>query len=123
VFRENNNPDYLHFYRNFSPEDYLRLIKHCACLVGNSSSGLREGVFMGVPCVNIGTRQHGRERGINVIDVPYKAEAIEGAIGRQIAHGAYEQSALFGNGTAGTQIADILAASNFRIQKTLSYVS
>ncbi len=123
VFRENNNPDYLHFYRNFSPEDYLRLIKHCSCLVGNSSSGLREGVFMGVPCVNIGTRQHGRERGVNVIDVPYEAEAIEGAIGRQIAHGPYEQSALFGNGTAGTQIADILAASSFRIQKTLSYVS
>jgi UDP-hydrolysing UDP-N-acetyl-D-glucosamine 2-epimerase len=123
VFREHTNPDYLHFYRNFSPEDYLRLIKHCACLVGNSSSGLREGVFMGVPCVNIGTRQQGRERGVNVIDVPYDAEKIEAAIRRQLEHGPYEPSTLFGNGTAGRRIADILATSNFRIQKKLSYVS
>ena len=122
VFREHNNPDYLHFYRNFSPEDYLRLIKHCACLVGNSSSGLREGVFMGVPCVNIGTRQQGRERGPNVLDVPYEAGKIEAAIRRQVAHGPYESSTLFGNGTAGTQIADILATADFRIQKKLSYV-
>jgi UDP-hydrolysing UDP-N-acetyl-D-glucosamine 2-epimerase len=123
VFREHTNPDYLHFYRNFSPEDYLRLIKHCACLVGNSSSGLREGVFMGVPCVNIGTRQQGRERGVNVIDVPYDAEKIEAAIRRQLEHGPYEPSTLFGNGTAGRRIADILATANFRIQKKLSYVS
>jgi UDP-hydrolysing UDP-N-acetyl-D-glucosamine 2-epimerase len=123
VFREHTNPDYLHFYRNFSPEDYLRLIKHCACLVGNSSSGLREGVFMGVPCVNIGTRQQGRERGVNVIDVPYEAEKIEAAIRRQLEHGPYEPSTLFGNGTAGRRIADILATANFRIQKKLSYVS
>ena len=122
VFREHNNPDYLHFYRNFSPEDYLRLLKHCACLVGNSSSGLREGVFMGVPCVNIGTRQQGRERGVNVIDVPYEAGKIEAAVRHQLAHGPYEQSALFGDGTAGTQIADILAVAEFRIQKKLSYV-
>lgn len=123
VFREHTNPDYLHFYRNFSPEDYLRLIKHCACLVGNSSSGLREGVFMGVPCVNIGTRQQGRERGVNVIDVPYDAEKIGAAIRRQLEHGPYEPSTLFGNGAAGRRIADILATANFRIQKKLSYVS
>ncbi len=123
VFREHTNPDYLHFYRNFSPEDYLRLIKHCACLVGNSSSGLREGVFMGVPCVNIGTRQQGRERGVNVIDVPYDAEKIGAAIRCQLEHGPYEPSTLFGNGTAGRRIADILATANFRIQKKLSYVS
>lgn len=122
VFREHNNPDYLHFYRNFSPEDYLRLIKHCACLVGNSSSGLREGAFMGLPCVNIGTRQQGRERGPNVLDVPYEAGKIEAAIRRQLAHGPYPPSTLFGDGTAGTQIANLLATADFRIQKKLSYV-
>ncbi len=122
VFREHNNPDYLHFYRNFSPEDYLRLIKHCACLVGNSSSGLREGAFMGLPCVNIGTRQQGRERGPNVLDVPYEAGKIEAAIRRQVAHGPYQPSTLFGDGTAGVQIANLLATADFRIQKKLSYV-
>ena len=123
VFREHHNPDYLHFYRNFSPEDYARLLNNCACLVGNSSSGLREGAFMGVPCVNIGTRQQGRERAENVIDVGYDASAIEAAIRKQLEHGKYPRSKLFGDGTAGKQIADILATAEFRIQKMLSYVN
>lgn len=122
VFREHNNPDYLHFYRNFSPEDYVRLINNCACLVGNSSSGLREGAFMGVPCVNVGTRQQGRERGPNVIDVPYDADAIEAAVRRQLDHGRYEPSLMFGDGNAGERIADLLATSEFKIQKMISYV-
>jgi UDP-hydrolysing UDP-N-acetyl-D-glucosamine 2-epimerase len=123
VFREHHNPDYLHFYRNFSPEDYVRLLNSCAVLVGNSSSGLREGAFMGVPVVNIGTRQQGRERAENVTDVGYDAGAIEGAIRKQLKHGRYTPSKLFGNGTAGKQIADILASAEFRIQKMLSYVN
>jgi len=123
VFREHHNPDYLHFYRNFSPEDYVRLLDNCACLVGNSSSGLREGAFMGVPCVNIGTRQQGRERAENVVDVGYDASAIDAAIRKQLKHGKYPQSKLFGDGTAGKQIADILATAEFRIQKMLSYVN
>lgn len=122
VFREHNDPDYLHFYRNFSPEDYARLINNCACLVGNSSSGLREGAFMGVPCINIGTRQQGRERASNVIDVDYDAAAIEAGVRKQIAHGRYPKSMMFGDGTAGKKIADILAKAQFRIQKRLSYV-
>lgn len=123
VFRERQQPDYLHFFRNFTPEDYLRLIKNCACIVGNSSSGLREGSFMGVPCVNIGTRQQGRERGDNVIDVDYDAASIEAAVRRQLDHGHYPPSPVFGDGTAGVQIADILATATFQIQKTLSYVN
>jgi UDP-hydrolysing UDP-N-acetyl-D-glucosamine 2-epimerase len=122
VFREKHNPDYLHFYRNFSPEDYVRLLDNCACLVGNSSSGLREGSFMGVPTVNVGTRQGGRERGENVIDVDYDADEIEAAIRKQLKHGKHPRSNLFGDGTAGKQIADILATAEFRIQKRLSYV-
>jgi UDP-hydrolysing UDP-N-acetyl-D-glucosamine 2-epimerase len=123
VFREHHNPDYLHFYRNFSPEDYVRLLKSCAVLVGNSSSGLREGAFMGVPVVNIGTRQQGRERADNVVDVGYDADAIQAAIQKQLKHGSYRPSKLFGDGTAGKQIADILATAEFRIQKMLSYVN
>jgi UDP-hydrolysing UDP-N-acetyl-D-glucosamine 2-epimerase len=123
VFRERHNPDYLHFYRNFSPEDYARLINNCACLVGNSSSGLREGAFIGLPCVNIGTRQQGRERAENVIDVGYDAREIEAAVQKQLKHGKYPRSQMFGDGTAGVKIADILATAEFRIQKMLSYVN
>jgi UDP-hydrolysing UDP-N-acetyl-D-glucosamine 2-epimerase len=122
VFREKNSPDYLHFYRNFSPEDYARLIANCACLVGNSSSGLREGAFLGIPVVNIGTRQQGREHAENVTHADYNAGAIEAAIRKQLAHGKYERSLMFGDGKAGKRIADILATADVRIQKMLSYV-
>ena len=122
IFREHHNPGNLHFYRNFSPEDYARLINNCACLVGNSSSGLREGAFMGVPCVNIGTRQQGRERAENVTDADYDASSIEAAVRKQLKHGKYPRSKMFGDGTAGVKIAEILATAEFRIQKMLSYV-
>lgn len=121
IFRETIRPDYVHFYRNFSPEDYVRLIANCACQVGNSSSALREGSFLGVPAVNIGTRQGGRECGDNVIHVGYDALEIEQAIRRQLGHGHYPGSTIFGDGTAGKRIADILATAEFKIQKRLHY--
>ena len=66
IFRERANPGYIHFFRNFAAEDYACLINNAACLVGNSSSGIREGAFLGVPCVNIGSAPAragtGRER-------------------------------------------------------------
>lgn len=122
MFREKNDAENMHFYRNFAPDDYARLLAHTECIVGNSSSGLRESAFLGTPCVNIGNRQQGRERAPNVTDVPYDAEAIREATKAQIAHGRYPQSTLVGDGTAGKQIADILAKVEFRIQKRLSYV-
>lgn len=121
MFREKQSPDYVHFYRNFTPEDYARLTKNAACLVGNSSSGLREGSFLGVPVVNIGTRQAGRERGENVMQVDYDAGMIEKAIRRQLDHGPYEKCMLFGDGKAGVRIAKILSETEISIQKRLFY--
>lgn len=121
IFRETVRPDYVHFYRNFSPEDYVRLIANCSCQVGNSSSALREGSFLGVPAVNIGTRQGGRECGDNVIHVGYDATEIGQAIRQQLGHGDYPGSTIFGDGSAGKRIADILATTEFKIQKRLRY--
>jgi UDP-hydrolysing UDP-N-acetyl-D-glucosamine 2-epimerase len=121
VFRENEKPHYIHFYRHFSVEDYNRLIANCACLVGNSSSGIREGSFLGVPSVNIGTRQTYREKAENCISVGYDSEEIEVAIRRQIDHGHYPSSSLYGDGKAGARIADILAQAPISIQKRLMY--
>jgi UDP-hydrolysing UDP-N-acetyl-D-glucosamine 2-epimerase len=123
IYREQRKPKKIHFYKNFAVEDYARLIHNCACLIGNSSSALREGAFLGVPAVNIGTRQQGRERVQNVIDVDYSADEIERAIRVQIQRGRYARSPIFGDGRAGTRIAAILAASEFRIQKRLHYES
>ena len=122
VFRENNNPTYLHLYRNFSPEDYARLLNNAVCMIGNSSSGLREAAFLGTPCVNIGSRQRGRDRARNVIDVPHNADDIYRAIERQIANGRYPRSLMFGDGSSGKRIADILATAPLRLEKTLSYL-
>lgn len=123
VFREKNNPTYLRFFRNFSPEDYARLIKNSKCLVGNSSSGLREGAFLSVPCVNIGSRQRGRERSKNVLDVNYDSEEIYAAIKTQLSASYYGQSFLVGDGSAGNKIAEILAKVDISINKSLNYLN
>ena len=122
-FRESRGVEYLHLYRNFSPEDYARLINNCSCLVGNSSSGLREGAFLGVPCVNIGSRQRGRERADNVIDVDYSAPQIEKAVRHQISHGKYETYELVGDGNAGERMAQVLATCDLSINKELQFSS
>ena len=54
-----------------------------SCLVGNSSSGVREGAFIGTPVVNIGSRQNSRMKGINCIDVGYNSQKIKEAILKQ----------------------------------------
>jgi UDP-hydrolysing UDP-N-acetyl-D-glucosamine 2-epimerase len=120
-FRETRNPEKMHFYINFAVEDYARLVNNAACLIGNSSSALREGAFLGVPAVNIGTRQSGREHGPNVVHVGYDSDEIEAAIRRQIAHGRYQRSTLFGDGQAGARIAKLLGESDIRVQKKLCY--
>ena len=120
-FREKHNPDYIEFFRNFLVDDYARLIYNAACLVGNSSSAIREGAFLGVPSVNIGTRQQGRERGENVMDVGCSAEDIACAIRAQIAHGRYPSNPLYGDGRAAERVVKVLAEHAFTIQKRLAY--
>ncbi len=121
LHREQQGDGKLHFYRNFTPEDYARLIGNAACLIGNSSSGLREGAFLGTPVVNIGTRQRNREHGPNVVHAAYDRVEIEAKARAQIAHGTYHCSPLFGDGSAGRRIADILANAEISVQKRLTY--
>ena len=121
MFRENENPDYVHFFRHFSVEDYARLIANCACLIGNSSSGIREGSYLGVPSVDIGTRQSSRERADNCLNVTYNHQEIEAAVRQQIQNGRYPSNTIYGDGNAGKRIADILADVNIGIQKRLMY--
>ncbi len=121
VFRERRRPTNIHFYRNFAVEDYARLINNARCIVGNSSSGLREGAFLGVPAVNIGTRQQGREHGENVIHVGYDRDQIRQAVEIQMNHGRFAPSKIFGKGDAGLRIAELLAKQPVSVQKKLHY--
>lgn len=120
-FRESGSPHPIFFAKNFSAEDYIRLIDNCACLVGNSSSAIREGSFLGVPAVNIGTRQAGREHGPNVRHAPHDAAEIERAVRAQIEHGKYPPCQLYGDGRAGERIAQHLATVDLDIRKRLNY--
>lgn len=120
-FRERYRPAHIRFYKNFPVETYVRLMLSCACAVGNSSAPLREGAFIGVPAVNVGTRQQGRDRAANVIDVAYDRDAIVDAVRTQVAHGRYESDHMYGDGAAGERIANILATAPLRIQKRLCY--
>jgi UDP-hydrolysing UDP-N-acetyl-D-glucosamine 2-epimerase len=118
-FRERCRPDYIRFYKNFPVETYVRLMRACACAIGNSSAPLREGAFIGVPTVNVGSRQGGRDRGANVLDVPCERQAIVDAVRQQVAHGPYASDHLYGDGTAGGRIADLLATVPLKVQKRL----
>lgn len=121
MFREQQHEAKIHFYRNMGPEDFLRLAYGARCVVGNSSFGLRESAFLGIPAVNIGSRQAGRERGDNVIDAPPDRQAILEAVRRQMAHGRYPPNHLYGNGSAGQRIAALLAEADLGIEKRLPY--
>ena len=123
TFREKRKPEYIRFYKNFPIETYVRLMLLCACTVGNSSAPIREGAFLGVPAVNIGTRQGGRDRGPNVLDVAHGREAILDGIRRQLAHGRYRSDPLYGDGAAGPRIADVLAHAPLSVQKRLVFTT
>ena len=120
-FREHHDDSRIHFFKNLPAEVYMRLMSRTACLVGNSSSAIREGAFIGTPSVNIGTRQQKRQRGQNVIDVDHNTDAICDAVMEQIQHGPYESEAIYGDGRAGQQIASILSNCKYSLQKQITY--
>ena len=110
VFREKNNPTNIAFVKNLPGELFLRLLSEAEFLVGNSSVGLRECAFLGVPVVNIGDRQIGRDRSENVIDVKCETHLIENALLTQISKGRYPSSLIYGDGYSGEKIADVVCS-------------
>jgi UDP-hydrolysing UDP-N-acetyl-D-glucosamine 2-epimerase len=123
AFREQRPEDArkIHFFKNMEPNDFLKLLINSRCLIGNSSVGIRECSFLGVPVVNIGSRQQGRERGENVIDCDYKSEEIAKAITTHLQHGKYDSDPIYGNGDAGIKIAQAVADWTPTINKMLNY--
>lgn len=99
----------LNVQKNFTSEDFYRVLNGAAVAIGNSSSFIREGSFLGTPAVLVGNRQEGRERASNVIEVDADRAAIVAAAKKQIAHGRYETSKLYGDGSAAKRIAETLA--------------
>ncbi|OGJ56898.1 UDP-N-acetyl-D-glucosamine 2-epimerase, UDP-hydrolysing [Candidatus Peribacteria bacterium RIFCSPLOWO2_12_FULL_55_15] len=117
IFREKHTPKNMHFIKYFPPDKFIALLKKCACLAGNSSAGIKECSYLGIPSVNIGSRQEGRLRGPNIIDVGYDPVEMRTAIERQIKHGRYERSDIYCRENTGARIADILATIELYQQK------
>lgn len=116
-----------HCFTSVPRDDYLRIMARSSALIGNSSSGLVEAPSLGIPFINIGDRQKGRERGDNVIDVDYgKDEVLRGlrsARDDNFLSLVHKRRNPYGDGCTGHRIADILATAELKdiVQKKLTY--
>ncbi|MDC0480057.1 UDP-N-acetylglucosamine 2-epimerase [Candidatus Marinimicrobia bacterium] len=121
AFREKSNLEYFHFFKNMDPTDFLKLLANSKGIVGNSSVGIRECSYLGVPCINIGGRQDKRSRGENVFDVSYNREEIIKALKKVVNRGEIKSTTIYGNGNSGKKIAKILSEIPLRFSKRITY--
>ena len=121
AFREKYNLEYFHFFKNMDPTDFLKLLSNSKGIIGNSSVGIRECSYLGLPAINIGTRQNSRCRGKNVIDVAYNRKKIVSAMKKLNGKVKISKSTMYGKGDAGKQIAKLLAILPLNYCKTITY--
>ena len=103
----------LKWYPSLSTDIFVNLYRKVNALIGNSSSGIHETPSLGIPAINIGNRQQGRERANNVIDVDYKKEAIAWAIKKALFNTEFINNVRnmknpYGDGTSAEKIVKIL---------------
>jgi GDP/UDP-N,N'-diacetylbacillosamine 2-epimerase (hydrolysing) len=127
---ENNlKNEYIHGFKNIEHEDYLSLLKASDLMLGNSSSGIIEAPSFKIPVINIGTRQQGRNRSANIIDVEPKKISILRAVtyalhNKGFAKKAKQTKNKFGDGHAAQKIVTILKHIKIDeqlIQKQITY--
>ncbi len=103
----------IHVFVNLDAVTYWSLLGQMDAMIGNSSSGIMEAASFGLPVVNVGMRQQGRERAGNVIDVPPEPGAISAALRRALSPefraGLRGMTNPYGEGTASKTIAQVLA--------------
>ena len=107
----------MRFITNIPADEFVGLLRRASCLVGNSSAGIKECSFLGTPVVNIGGRQEGRLMGEHVLNVPYEADAIRKAVGKQLARGRYASSTLYYRADTSERILDALVNAELYTQK------
>jgi GDP/UDP-N,N'-diacetylbacillosamine 2-epimerase (hydrolysing) len=93
---------------HFPRDQFVSWVAAADFMIGNSSSGIIEAATFGTPVINIGSRQHLRERNHNVVDVALSVEAIGNAIEGVLKHGRYDRSNIYGDGQAGARIVSFL---------------
>jgi len=122
LFRDREAPNWLRTITNLSPEHYLNLLGRVSCAVGNSSSFVRDAGYFGTPVVLVGDRQEGRETDEHVTHVEPSAAQVLRAIRKQVRHGSYAPSKLYGDGLVSGRIADGLVDLTPYVQKRLHYI-
>ena len=102
-----------HIFVNLDAVTYWSLLGHVDAMIGNSSSGIMEAASFPLPVVNVGMRQQGRERALNIIDAAADTAAITAALKRALSFAFRKKlrgmTNPYGNGTASTTIASVLA--------------
>jgi UDP-N-acetylglucosamine 2-epimerase len=121
VYRSQTHSGWMRTLTNLSPEDYLKVLATTACAVGNSSSFVRDAGYFGTPVVLVGNRQNGRETDEHVQRVGVETEKIADAVKRQLAHGRYAPSTLYGDGRVAERIAAALEKLTPYLQKQLAF--
>jgi GDP/UDP-N,N'-diacetylbacillosamine 2-epimerase (hydrolysing) len=118
-FRENagHQADMMRFITDLPVNEFIALLKGTACLIGNSSAGIKECSYLGTPVVNIGVRQLGRLHADNVAHAADESAAILDAVRKQMAHGRYPSSAIYHKPAASQTIVDLLATLDLYTQK------
>lgn len=122
TFRDLENINWLRTITNFTPEDYLKVLANTACAIGNSSSFVRDASYFGTPVVLVGNRQKGRETAEHVMRVKASKENILSAVRKQLEHGRYSPSTLYGDGHVSERVADAIANLAPYIQKQLAFI-
>jgi UDP-hydrolysing UDP-N-acetyl-D-glucosamine 2-epimerase len=121
-FRVKHEASWLRAITNLAPEVYLKVLATTACAVGNSSSFVRDAGYFGTPVVLVGNRQNHRETDAHVVRVPADTEVITAAMRRQLEHGRYPPSTLYGDGGVASRVVSRLPAIALYRQKHLGYV-
>ena len=107
----------MRFITNVPADHFIALLKRTACVVGNSSAGIKECSFLGTPVVDIGGRQQGRLSAENVVRTGYDADGVRAAVTQQLAHGRYEPSHIYFKPNASQSMVDVLTSIELYTQK------
>jgi len=105
-YRESTDIKNIRFLKNLPPEVFMDLTLNANVLVGNSSYGIREASFIGLPVINLGNRQRGRDRFENTLDL-ITVKNFESEL-RKWSDMKFSKSTLYGDGMAGKYAAKIL---------------
>lgn len=97
-------------FTNLGQKRYLSTLKYVDMVIGNSSSGIVEVPFMGIPTLNIGDRQKGRIIGQSIINVKCEEKEIIKGINKALSEkrSPKHSNNPYGNGTAAKQIVNLI---------------